>query len=225
MFTGLVEHVGRLQAVRPTQAGARLTVDVGPLDQGLKLGDSLCLSGACQTVAAIRGSLAEFDAVPETLRRTTLGQLRPGAAVNLERSLAVGDRLGGHFVSGHVDAVAELVRRPAESAGEQQWRFHVDNEVAAQMVAKGSIAIDGVSLTLVDVAADSFSVALIPTTLKATTLGNLQPGDKVNIETDMLGKYVRRAIAAMIGRTENAESGGGGGGLTIEKLRQAGFAE
>ena len=224
MFTGLVEHIGHLRASRPTHAGVRLTIDLGPLAaNGLRLGDSICVAGACQTVAAIRGSLADFDAVPETLRRTTLGSLRSGDPVNLERSLAVGDRLGGHFVSGHIDGLARLDSRPAATAPEQAWHFNAPSELTREMVPKGSIAIDGVSLTLVDVYDTGFSVALIPTTLQATTLANLQPGGQVNIETDLLGKYVRRSMAAILGQAD--KPAGPAGGLTIDKLRQAGFAE
>ncbi len=224
MFTGLVEFVGKVHGVRPTAGGTRLSVELGPLMADTRLGDSICISGACQTVAAIHGTVADFDAVPETLRRTTLGQLRAGQRVNLERSLAVGSRLGGHFVSGHVDGMARLSSRPHGADGEQLWQFAAPPELTSQMVSKGSIAIDGISLTLVEVTESAFSVALIPTTLQETTLAALAAGQAVNIETDMLGKYVRRTVAAMLAGGE-ASGRTGSSQLTMDKLRQMGFLD
>lgn len=213
MFTGIVETIGEVRAARATAVGRRLEVALGPAAEGVRRGDSISLSGCCQTVAELAGTTAAFDCVPETLRRTTLGDLKAGARVNVERSLALGDRLGGHFVTGHVDGVARLAER-REAGGERLWTFQADAPLLDQMVAKGSVAVDGVSLTLVDVTAAGFSVALIPTTLAETTLAALRPGDGVNVETDLLGKYVLKALGVT-----------GGGGLTLDKLRQAGFLE
>ena len=217
MFTGIIQHVGTVRQVHPRGTGARFRIDVGPLADGLSLGDSMAVNGACLTAALIEGREAEFDAVAETVSRTTLARLRPGAKVNLEPALAADGRFDGHIVQGHVDGRATVA---AVTKGDA-WtiRFAADAELLAQLVPKGSIAVDGVSLTLADVSADGFSVAVIPTTLAETTLASLKPGDAVNIELDILGKYVRRTIRQLL-----AEPAGRPGGLTLESLRDAGFA-
>ena len=213
MFTGIVRHVGEVKAVRSTGAGARLVIDVGPLAEGLGTGDSVAVNGACLTVTESDREGAAFDAVAETLSRTTLGALRPGQKVNLERSLGVNDALDGHIVQGHVDGVGTV--RSVGRGERPIWEFDAPDELTRQMVPKGSVCVAGVSLTLVDVSDGRFSVALIPTTLAETTLGASRPGDKVNIETDVIGKYVQRYLRTMVAD--------GGGSLTLEKLRQAGF--
>lgn len=195
MFTGLVESLGRVVTALPEGAGLRLAVDAGDTATGVAIGDSICVSGCCLSVVRLEGGHLEFQLGPETLARTTLGGLRPGAAVNLERSLRLTDRLGGHLVTGHVDGVGGLV----SLARDGDWvtcRFAAAPALMPQMAAKGSVAVDGVSLTVVDVAADSFSVALIPHTLACTTLGTLTPGTLVNLETDLVAKYVDRWLAA-----------------------------
>lgn len=195
MFTGLVESLGRVVTALPEGAGLRLAVDAGDTATGVAIGDSICVSGCCLSVVRLEGGHLEFQLGPETLARTTLGGLRPGAAVNLERSLRLTDRLGGHLVTGHVDGVGGLV----SLARDGDWvtcRFAAAPALMPQMAAKGSVAVDGVSLTVVDVAADSFSVALIPHTLACTTLGTLTPGVLVNLETDLVAKYVDRWLAA-----------------------------
>lgn len=219
MFTGIIRHVGVVRAVRPGQAGARVTIDVGPLADGLDRGDSVAVSGACLTAAACRGGEAEFDVVPETLARTTLGALRPGAKVNLERALALGSPVDGHLVQGHVDGVA-VVRR-VRTGPEHVVELEAPGELIAGMVPKGSVAVDGVSLTLVAAAGGWFSVALIPITLAETTLGDLAVGQQVNIETDLIGKYVLAYLREMAGGEAAAA---GGAGVTLRKLREAGFA-
>lgn len=193
-----------------------MRIDLGSLAEGLVAGDSVAVSGACLTVAALEGDAAEFDVVAETLDMTTLGDLRTGARVNLERALRLDGGLDGHLVQGHVDAVA-AVRRIDRAGDGRVVRFAAEAEVAGQMVPKGSVAIDGVSLTLAEVHAEEFSVALIPTTLAETTLGELAVGGRVNVELDLIGKYVRRYIGRIAGPTP-------GGGLTLEKLKDAGFA-
>ena len=213
MFTGIIRHVGVVGAVGSAGGGARLTIDLGPLAASAAPGDSIAVSGACLTVAALRGARGEFDVVAETLATTTLGGLRPGAKVNLEPALSLGGGLDGHLVQGHVDGVATV--RQVRTDAEWVVRFDAPGELVAQMVPKGSVAIDGVSLTLVDVADGGFSVALIPTTLAETTLGALRVGDRVNVETDLIGKYVLRYLEQMRG---------GGAGLTRQKLKEAGFA-
>ena len=155
------------------------------------MADSISVNGCCLTVIERHGDTFGFQAGPETLARTNLGELKPGSPVNLERALAVGDRLGGHFVSGHIDGVGTLLSRDDYGEWSTFW-FSVPRSLAVQMASKGSIAVDGVSLTIVDSQPDRFSVALIPYTLAVTTLGRLQPGGKVNLETDLLAKYVQR---------------------------------
>ncbi|WP_153555218.1 riboflavin synthase [Roseimaritima sediminicola] len=193
MFTGLVETLGRVVETIDQDPGRRLRIDCEQVADGLAIGDSVAINGCCLTVVAHSGTMADFEAGTETLSRTNLGRLQAGSPVNLERALAVGDRLGGHYVSGHVDALGSLDRREEEPPWAKLW-FNVPPPLTRQMAAKGSITIDGVSLTLVDVTDTQFSVALIPHTLSVTTLGQVQPGDSVNIETDILAKYVGRFL-------------------------------
>lgn len=193
MFTGLVEAMGEVTAVEPRPPGVRLTIRHAEIARGLRLGDSVAVNGCCLTVVASDGERFGFDAGAETLRRTNLGQLAAGSLVNLERSLKVGDRLGGHLVTGHIDGVGVLDERQDDADWSFFW-FRVAPLLTRQMASKGSVAVDGVSLTLVDVTEDRFSVALIPHTLQATTLGGLRVNDQVNIETDLLAKYVERQL-------------------------------
>ncbi|BBO34993.1 riboflavin synthase [Lacipirellula parvula] len=194
MFTGLVQSLATVRAIEPDGPGVRLTIRDEAIAQRAKIGDSIAINGCCLTVVELAGADMAFEAGAETLSRTNLGKLQPGAAVNLESSLRVGDELGGHLVAGHVDAVGQLARREDDSQWSTMW-FSVPGELTRQMASKGSVAIDGVSLTLVDVTRDEFSVALIPHTLSVTTLGRLKPGDEVNLETDLLAKYVERQLA------------------------------
>ena len=195
MFTGLVEALGRVVAVVAEPPGVRLGVAAPTIAADARLGDSICTSGCCLSIVQAVGGTLHFQLGPETLARTTLGGLAPGAAVNLERSLRLTDRLGGHLVTGHVDGVGRLESRVQDG----DWvtcRFSAPPALLAQMAAKGSVAVDGVSLTVVQTTAAWFSVALIPHTLAHTTLGGLAPGDGVNLETDLLFKYVARLVAA-----------------------------
>jgi riboflavin synthase len=195
MFTGLVERMGELSEVLDRPPGKRFTVRAGEVAHGVALGDSIAMNGCCLTVIQFdegNGALS-FDAGEETLSRTNLGQLRPGSAVNLERSLRFNDRLGGHFVTGHIDGLGRLDERRDDADWSFVW-FRCDRRLTRQMAGKGSIAVDGVSLTLVEVETERFSVALIPHTLQLTTLGRLQTGDPVNLETDLLAKYVERQL-------------------------------
>jgi riboflavin synthase len=195
MFTGLVETMGKITQIVDQPPGKRLSVDAGCVAADASIGDSISINGCCLTVISLDGSRLSFEAGEETLSRTNLGELVPGSPVNLERSLAVGDRLGGHYVSGHVDAIGTLVER----RDDPPWahlKFRMPTQLASQIAAKGSIAIDGISLTVVDVAADWFTVALIPHTLEVTTLGKRAIGDRVNLETDVLAKYVERCLTA-----------------------------
>lgn len=203
MFTGLVEGKGRVVGVTPEPHGVLLSIDppagctpADPHDQP-RVGDSISISGCCLTIVALNRGTWAFQAGTETLSRTNLGRLQPGDAVNIERSLPAHGRLGGHFVQGHVDAIGQVDSLRREGDWVTMW-FRVPPRLTRQMVSKGSITIDGVSLTLVDVESDRCSVALIPHTLEQTTLGLRQPGDAVNIETDILGKYIEK----LLGRAE-----------------------
>jgi riboflavin synthase len=192
MFTGLVSDVGVVERIAPRQGGARLTLRPGSLRvDDLALGESVACSGVCLTVAERGGGLVSFDAVPETLARTTIGGWRPGSAVNLERALALSDRLGGHLVQGHVDGVGAVASRAAEGQG-ARLRISLPASIAPLVAEKGSIAVDGVSLTVAAVGRDWFEVALIPETLARTTLGAAEPGTKVNLEADVVARHVAR---------------------------------
>ena len=193
MFTGIIEGTAKVKATSKIKNGADtlLRVQLGKLGKGLKIGDSVSVSGACLTVSRLSKGNADFQMVAETVRRTSLGSLKPNDKVNIERSLKVGERLEGHFVLGHVDGtgvIEEIVEKPTETT---IW-IKLDDTTAKSVVPKGSIAVDGVSLTLVEIKGNLISISLIPHTLKMTTLGLRSKGDKVNIETDILGKYVAR---------------------------------
>lgn len=193
MFTGIVEHVGRVAAVEERADLRRFRIDLGPIAPGVKLGDSIAVSGCCLTVSAIDGPLHTFEAVAETLDKTKLGGLETGGRVNLERAMSVGSRFDGHIVQGHVDGQGR-VRRFDKQGNEVLLHIECDPELAGQLVDKGSVTIDGVSLTVVRVVADGFHVALIPHTLAVTTLSELSAGDAVNLEVDVFGKYVKQYL-------------------------------
>lgn len=193
MFSGIVEVMGTVVELRPEPPGCRLIIREPKIAVETAVGDSIAVNGCCLTVVEADAQTMGFQAGPETLSRTNLGDLRPGSPVNLERALAVGERLGGHFVSGHIDGVGTLIERRDHGDWSDYW-FAVSVELARQMAPKGSIAVDGVSLTIVESLPDRFSVALIPYTLAVTTLGRLEVGGKVNLETDLLAKYVQRLI-------------------------------
>ena len=201
MFTGIIEALCPVAALR-RGATWRLTLDLGPLADGVRLGDSIAVNGVCLTVAGLSGTRASFDAIGETLARTALARLAEGQQVNVERSLRLGDRLGGHFVAGHVDAVGAL-RSKDERPDQTLLRVAVAPALTRLLAAKGSVAVDGISLTLVDVASDSFAVALIPYPLRETTLGFKSVGDPVNVEVDLLARYVAR----LLGREEALSEG------------------
>jgi riboflavin synthase len=192
MFTGLVADMGVVERITPRQGGVRLLLRPRALEvDALVLGESVACSGCCLTVVERGSGLVAFDAVPETLSRTTIGAWRPGTVVNLERALALGDRLGGHLVQGHVDAVGEVISRIAEGQG-ARLAISLPGSIAPLVAEKGSIAVDGISLTVATVARDRFEVALIPETLARTTLGEARPGVRVNLEADVLARHVAR---------------------------------
>ena len=193
MFTGLVEAMVTLVDTCQEGPGRRLTFDLSPLDEPPTMGESIALNGCCLTVVAFDAMQAIFEAGEETLFRTNLGHLKKGDRVNAERALRVGDRLGGHYVTGHIDGLG-IVNQRRDDGAWTFFHFETEQSLMKQMASKGSIAVDGVSLTLVDVTERSFSVALIPHTLEVTTLGKLSVGSRVNLETDVLAKYVERQL-------------------------------
>ena len=213
MFTGLIEAVGTLKEVQRGASGGRVTIATGlPLAE-VKIGDSIAVNGACLTVTVLAPGYFCADVSMETLERTTLGVLSSGAALNLERALRFGDRLGGHLVTGHIDGIATVSERVRQG---NAWRIscRLDAALARLLVAKGSVALNGISLTVNDVSDDSFSVMVIPHTLEQTTLSRCQVGDRVNIETDLIGKYVARLLGS---------GGNAGGGVTLDLLAKSGF--
>jgi len=193
MFSGLVEARGIVRAIESRPPGVRVRVESKDVSLDAKIGDSIAINGCCLTIVEVQRSALGFDVGPETLQRTNLGGLQVGSFVNLERSLRVGDRLGGHFVTGHIDGMGTLRERVDEKDWSTFW-FQMPAQIRKQVASKGSIAIDGVSLTLVDVDPEQFSTALIPHTLEKTTLGSLTVGDKVNLESDLLAKYVEKQL-------------------------------
>jgi riboflavin synthase len=204
VFTGIVETIGSVRAIGARGAVTELVVEAAPVVPGTKVGDSVAVNGTCLTVTAIAGDALHFEAIAETLERTSLGALRAGSAVNLERAMRADGRLDGHIVQGHVDGTGRVreLRREGEDV-----RLFVDcgADFAELLVEKGSVAIDGVSLTVVAVAPQGFDVALIPHTLAVTTLGRLAPGMPLNLEADVLGKYVKRYLERVL----PAAQGGG----------------
>jgi riboflavin synthase len=212
MFTGLIQDVGVVERVIPggmTDLWIRTTLGA----RDFALGESIAVDGACLTVVECAGDSFRVQAAPETLRRTTLGARTPGSRVNLERALALGDRLGGHLVSGHVDAVSEVLEARPEG-GSWVMHFRLSADIAPFFIEKGSVAIDGVSLTVNSVGTDRFGVQLIPETQSRTTLHSRAVGERVNLEADMIGKYVARLVSLRQGPS---------GGLSEAVLKAAGF--
>jgi len=215
MFTGLVQDVGTVERVLPgpmTTLWIRTALPAGDF----ALGESIAVSGACLTVVEREANHFRVDAAPETLRRTTLGELRSGSTVNLERALRLSDRLGGHLVLGHVDGVLPLLSRDTEG-GSLVLEIGLTPELAPLFIEKGSVTLDGVSLTVNTVGDDRFAVQLIPETQARTTLGQRAVGERYNVEADVIGKYVARLHAAHARRPATSE------GLTLDMLRTAGF--
>jgi len=222
MFTGLIQQVGVVESARGTAGGRLLTVSLEPMWEGVHVGESVAVAGVCLTVTALGARRLSFDVSPETLERSTLGKAAPGRKVNLERALRPTDRLGGHFVSGHVDCVGQCTKvvRQGDFA---RMSFQLLPGSSRYVAQKGSVAVDGVSLTVASVSGDSFGVAIIPATLGATTLSDLRPSDKVNIETDILARYVERLLSAGPGRgaRDMEEAADRGGETTRDDALQA----
>lgn len=200
MFTGIIERMGRVVYLGRSDGKAlSLEIDLGETSNDAEVGDSVAVNGACLSITSKCDRVASFDVIEETLHKTNLGELSPGSEVNLERSMLLSDRIDGHLVSGHVDGVGRITR--TEELGDGSIKMWVDapGDLTSFMVHKGSVALDGVSLTLVEIADNSFSVCLIPQTLAHTTLGFKRPEDHVNIEVDMIGKFVKRFLQQMGG--------------------------
>ncbi len=208
MFTGLIEEVGSVGSVRASGRGARLEIRVRWKDgQAPGSGDSVAVNGACLTAVSPGSSGFEADLSPETVRRTRLAGLAPGARVNLERALRIGDRLGGHIVQGHVDGIVKVIS-VRQRGGFSTFRVELPSGLDREVVEKGSLALDGVSLTVADLGAGWFEVAVIPETLRATTLGGWRGGELVHLETDVLAKYVGRRLEGKSSALEEMFGGG-----------------
>jgi riboflavin synthase len=212
MFTGIIEELGGVKALRRDAGAARLTISASTVLDGTVLGDSICVNGVCLTVVDLGKNEFSADVAVETLNVTNLGDLKIGTKVNLERALQLSARIGGHLVSGHVDSVGRIRNKREEGNG---WRIFIDapETVLRYVIKKGSIAIDGISLTVADIDKTGFSVAMIPHTAKLTTLGFKSASNSVNLEADIIGKYVERLLS---GRVE--------GGVSLELLQKNGFA-
>ncbi|MBI4891982.1 MAG: riboflavin synthase [Acidobacteria bacterium] len=214
MFTGIIEELGTIQAVESRPAGVRLRVAAPLVCSDVREGDSICVNGVCLTAVEIRGASFGADVSPESLRRSSLAVIRAGTKVNLERALLPTTRLGGHIVQGHVDAMGEILALDL-LGGDNWWlRLRVPPEIDRYLVFKGSLAIDGISLTLAEVAPGSVAVTVIPHTYQSTNLAQRRPGDKVNLEVDVLAKYVEKMLSTMDLRS---------GKLTLETLLNQGF--
>ena len=213
MFTGLIEAVCIVKSVRNTGRTMILSIDLGGLADDCKIGDSIAVNGVCLTVTKLNGSNADFDVSTETIAKSTLATLKPSSQVNIERSLKADGRFGGHFVQGHIDgtAVVEAVNKQAQFA---EIKFAPDSELLDSMVPKGSVAVDGISLTIARIDKDVFSVAIIPETLNKTTLCKVKIGDKVNIETDIIVKTIKKQLEKILPQSQP---------LTAEKLKGLGF--
>jgi riboflavin synthase len=217
MFTGIIEGLGAIAAIRPSGQGRRLTVDADFELSGSKIGDSISVSGACLTAVRIAGRRFDADVSPETTAKTTFGAARVGERVNLERAMRLSDRIDGHLVSGHIDGTGVIESR--EAVGNVLVvTISVPEELARFMIVKGSVAVDGISLTINTLEPGRFSVCIIPHTAGLTTVGVKPKGECVNIEADMIGKYVERFLSARKGPAAAPPSG-----VTVEMLARAGF--
>jgi len=218
MFTGIIEGLGTLNAIQPSGQGARLTVASEVSLETTGIGDSIAVNGACLTAVTISGNRFEVDVSPETLKHTTLGGARVGDRVNIERALRLGDRLDGHLVSGHIDGTG-MIRQRKPLGNAIIITISVPKELTRYMIHKGSVAVDGVSLTINSLGPEAFEVSIIPHTAGLTTVGIKQPGSRVNIETDMIGKYIERFMTTP-GDTTPA---GGKKDIDIALLARSGF--
>ena len=219
MFTGIIEGFGTIREIRPEGQGKRMTVDADFFLEQTKIGDSICVSGACLTVVVIDGKRFTVDVSPETLAKTTFKSAKIGDRVNLERALRLSDRIDGHLVSGHIDGIG-VVTLKQNMGNAIIVSFKVPEFISHYMIQKGSVAVDGISLTVNNCGHDSFDVSIIPHTAKLTTIGFKKAGDLVNIETDMIGKYVERFIGDKHHDEKRKETGNS---INMEFLAKSGF--
>jgi riboflavin synthase len=213
MFTGLIKSVCTVKSASAAAGGMRLAVDLGELAGESKIGDSIAVNGVCLTIAELRGGIAEFEVSGETLAKSALGKLKSSSPVNVEPAMGATDRFGGHFVLGHVDGTGTIkaIRRRGEFA---DIEFATSPELLAQMVVKGSVPVDGISLTITAISGNSFSISIIPETLKKTILGTAKVGDTVNIETDIIIKAIKKQLENILPKGQK---------LTAERLKELGF--
>jgi riboflavin synthase len=213
MFTGLIEAICIVKSFRQSGGNAVLAVDLADLGRDCKIGDSIAINGVCLTIAEFANGVATFYMSPETLRKSALGRLKNASLVNVERAMRADDRFGGHFVQGHIDGIATIktIKRAGKFA---DIEFAAEPELLDRMIVEGSVAVDGVSLTIANMDEHSFSVALIPETLKRTTLGTAKLGDCVNIETDIIVKTIKKQLDKIMPQQQS---------LTVERLRELGF--
>ncbi len=220
MFTGLIEGLGTISSVRSSGQGRRLVVSADFALENTRIGDSIAVSGACLTAVAVSGKRFEVDVSPETLRTTTLGSAKIGERVNLERSLRLSDRIGGHLVAGHVDGTG-VIRDRRTAGNATVVAIEIPQSLSRYLIQKGSVAVDGISLTVNECDDAGFSVTIIPHTGQVTTIGFKKMGDRVNIETDMIGKYVEKFLAGRQPHTSG--KGRAGGGVDMDLLAKSGF--
>ena len=218
MFTGIIEEIGTVRRIEHGAKGARLTIQAKTVLEDTRIGDSIATNGVCLTVVSMTGDSFSADVMAESLRRSSLGTLQGGSPVNLERAMAANGRFGGHIVSGHIDAAAPVLDYRKMPDGDFELRVALPELLAPELVEKGSIAIDGVSLTVIEVGGDFFTVRLIPVTRSDTALVERTPGSLVNLEGDVIGKYVRRQFELRSGRAPEPKSD-----ITMDTLREAGF--
>ncbi|HSQ85762.1 MAG TPA: riboflavin synthase [Desulfobacterales bacterium] len=219
MFTGIIEGLGTIREIRSEGKGKRMAVEADFSFEQTKIGDSICVSGACLTVVMIDGKRFTVDVSPETLSKTTFGNIKVGDRVNLERALRLSDRIDGHLVSGHIDGIGTVLLK--QNIGNAiTVSFKVPESISHYMIQKGSVSVDGISLTINNCSIDSFDVSIISHTAKLTTIGFKKAGDLVNIETDMIGKYVERFVG---GKHHDEKKKGTGSPLDMEFLAKSGF--
>jgi len=213
MFTGLIEAVCTVKSARRSENAMLLSIDLGGLADDGRIGDSIAINGVCLTIAKLESGIATFELSGETLARSTLDKLKPSSQVNVERAIKAGDRFGGHFVQGHIDGTATI--KAIDKRGQfADMKFVAEAKLLEQMVVKGSVAVDGISLTIASMDQNSYSVALIPETLNKTTLSRVKIGDEVNIETDIIVKTIKTQLEKILPQTQS---------LTAEKLKELGF--
>ena len=221
MFTGLIETIGTVSAIHPKGDIWQIDIEAPKIAGELRIGDSVSISGACSTVIRFDSRSFSVEIMEETRRRTKLGTLKSGSRVNLERAMMLDSRLDGHIVSGHIDGLAD-VRKIEIGPKTRKYFFRADPEILSGIVPKGSVAVDGISLTVIDVDAETFSVGIIPTTISDTTLSELKEGDAVNIETDMIGKYITKFLNTRFSGAQGGEEMKNS--LTWDKLVKYGWA-